>query len=408
MKCCRNILIAFVLIASCGLAANALDVTVRTVRDQKIVGELVALSRDRGVSMVLASNGSRVDMPMTDIVGIAFENDESATNDNNEKTSPHVLVASNGDRFIGMPGSFADDHVGMRLQAGGEVRLPLDNIHVWVTRSDAGTEKIIQRVAKMLANGDDVLLLKNGDNLSGIVISADWEGFELEMDDAVVRMSHDTVLAAGIVTEPAPQPSRMNGVIQLVNGSEFRADDWLLSSNQNVEHLQVRLTSGAMMKIDESSLQSLSVINGRWKWLSEIPPIDVEQTPMMDIAWNYGLDENVLGQPLQTAGKSFERGIGVHSRSVLTYELDGAYESFVTHLGMDDSGGPMSNVDASIVVDGSPVFEQANIRRGRLFGPVRIPLKGKQRLSLVVDFGAYGGIQDRFNWIESALIKAAD
>ncbi len=50
-------------------------------------------------------------------------------------------------------------------------------------------------------------------------------------------------------------------------------------------------------------------------------------------------------------------------------------------------------------------FAQQNVRRGALHGPVRLDVKRANRIELVVDFGENGDLQDRFDWVEPALIR---
>jgi len=95
----------------------------------------------------------------------------------------------------------------------------------------------------------------------------------------------------------------------------------------------------------------------------------------------------------------------VHSKSVLSYGLDGAYREFVTSFGMDDDSGRGANVKVAILVDGQQRFERSNVVSGVLHGPVRVDVAGAKRLELVVDFGLNGDVQDRFDWIEPGLVK---
>jgi hypothetical protein len=126
---------------------------------------------------------------------------------------------------------------------------------------------------------------------------------------------------------------------------------------------------------------------------------------LLSLSWDYAANRNVLGGPIRVAGESFERGIGVHSRMRLVYELGGAYRTFVTQFGLDDESGPLADVVVAVTVDGQRRFEQAHVRRGKLFGPVRIDVHDAQRLDLLVDFGDNGDLQDRFDWVEPALIR---
>ncbi len=91
--------------------------------------------------------------------------------------------------------------------------------------------------------------------------------------------------------------------------------------------------------------------------------------------------------------------------SSLTYDLKGLYREFVTSFGIDDDSGPMADVAVAILVDGKRRFSRTNVRRGELFGPVRLDVTRANRIELIVDFGENGDLQDRFDWIEAALIR---
>jgi hypothetical protein len=56
-------------------------------------------------------------------------------------------------------------------------------------------------------------------------------------------------------------------------------------------------------------------------------------------------------------------------------------------------------------VDGQQRFERSDVVRGKLHGPVRIDVSGAKQVTLEVDFGRNGDIQDRFDWIEPGLVK---
>ena len=82
-------------------------------------------------------------------------------------------------------------------------------------------------------------------------------------------------------------------------------------------------------------------------------------------------------------------------------------DSFYSDKGffLDDDSGAYADVSVSILVDGKPRFQQTGVRRGILHGPIRLNVARTKRIELIVDFGKNGDIQDRFNWVEAALIR---
>jgi len=45
------------------------------------------------------------------------------------------------------------------------------------------------------------------------------------------------------------------------------------------------------------------------------------------------------------------------------------------------------------------------VTSGKLFGPVVVETNGARTLTLEVDYGKNQDVQDRFNWIEPALLR---
>ena len=60
---------------------------------------------------------------------------------------------------------------------------------------------------------------------------------------------------------------------------------------------------------------------------------------------------------------------------------------------------------ARIFLDGQPAWEARNIRAGPPAPPVIIDIAGHKTVTLEVDYGENYDVQDRFNWIEPAVLR---
>ena len=60
---------------------------------------------------------------------------------------------------------------------------------------------------------------------------------------------------------------------------------------------------------------------GKVTFLSDLTPAKVEETPYFGHRFPWRRDVNLLGEPLKINGQSFDRGLAVHSRCILTYDL---------------------------------------------------------------------------------------
>ncbi|MGI9474439.1 MAG: NPCBM/NEW2 domain-containing protein [Rubripirellula sp.] len=118
-------------------------------------------------------------------------------------------------------------------------------------------------------------------------------------------------------------------------------------------------------------------------------------------------DKGWSGQPLRVGGKQYERGLGVHADSKITFTLDGRFERFHVIPGPDDAH--RGDMDFRIVVDGRQVFTTGTTRSngGKTHGPVEIDVLGAKQLTLIVDsLGDRGG--DHACWADAYLVKIAE
>jgi hypothetical protein len=109
---------------------------------------------------------------------------------------------------------------------------------------------------------------------------------------------------------------------------------------------------------------------------------------------------------LRLGGQSFDKGLGVHSRTALTYRLDGKYRRFEAVVGLDDASGRRGHVTVRILVDGVDRTPETvrELAHGGGAKAVRVDLRGAKALTLDVDFGRGADVQDHLNWGDARLI----
>ena len=104
-------------------------------------------------------------------------------------------------------------------------------------------------------------------------------------------------------------------------------------------------------------------------------------------------------------GREFPKGLGMHSRSTATFELSGGYQSFRSIVGLDGSTTGIGTAECSIEVDGRRVWSEHRLQRGQSI-EISLPkeLTNAKRLTLLVDFGEQGDMQDHVNWCDAVLL----
>jgi len=379
------------------------SVTLRTVEGERLEGRLVRLSLGEGV--VLQADGGRRSIAPDAWMQLMPETG-SAPPDPATKDRPVDEVTirlSYGDRLVGRVVDEAKDALVIETSDLGRVLVPLDDL-ASITTARAGTAAY--RGADDWFNRapsptDDAVLLTNGDVARGFITAIDAQGVTLDASTGPATLPYRLVVALRTVhPAPANLPAPY-ATVQLRDTSRVtaRSIDW---TDQGVE---MKLRCGSTAHTSASRIERVECATPRWTWLTELRPVSVEQVPMLALGWDYKVNRNVRGGPLVVAGQTFDHGLGVHARSVLVYELGGQYKEFVTALGLDDDSGPYADVSVTVLVDGRPRLQTTGLKRGTLNPPVRIDVTRAGRIELVVDFGQNGDLQDRFNWIEPALVR---
>ncbi len=116
------------------------------------------------------------------------------------------------------------------------------------------------------------------------------------------------------------------------------------------------------------------------------------------------------GDSILLAGRYFERGIGVHSVSVLSFLLNGKAEKFSATVGADDKGNKNMQVKFFVLGDRKILFESGAMKVGDVPKKVSIPLGGVSRLGLLVTVSqedeGYGKTYS--DWADARLVMQGE
>lgn len=324
-----------------------------------------------------------------------------------------ILV--NGDRIPGelILGDDASVILKSSLNPKG-LRVPLPAIRVlWLTAIPADAPDFPDRYSWLDANRrTDVVLLRNGDTLAG-----DIEAFTSKGQLRVKRTSDGSTatLEPDAIAAVAFNPSL--GAIRKVKGPYARfvlADGARLSvSNPTADANAVKGTAliGTAVELPVRDLISLDVLQGKATPLADLKPKREGVEPFNDLSWPWVANRSVKHRPLRLATKlgtsTFDIGLGTHSKTTLSYALDGKYRTFTALVGLDADTGRRGRASVSILVDGQSrvIPELANLTAASGAVPVSINVAKAKELTLVVDFGPVGDVQADVNWADAKLIE---
>lgn len=325
-----------------------------------------------------------------------------------ERPSKFMLQLTTGDRVGGVPVKLENDKLTWKNTSVGELLIPLSQI--------AALGRSARTVDFPPGNrSEDVVTLANGDIVRGIVasMSADSIGVKTaDAADAPANVQLDSIVSVtfastGISAGVSTQKSAPSYRIRLDDGSSIVGTSLALAGAK----LTISI-GGVVREIGLDNVSGIEQVNGPVSWLTSIRPREDVQTPFVGIAavdggsmWRTRIDTDVAGQPFVVGGRSFQRGIGVHSYSRLVFPLDGSYKAFRTRYGMNDSL-VRADVTVRILVGGKTVHEAKNVKAGVLSPVVVVDLPADAKeLALEVDYGEGIDVEDRLNWLEPALLR---
>ncbi len=252
----------------------------------------------------------------------------------------------------------------------------------------------------------DVVMLNNGDARIGAVLGmkSPTDPVILKEESRETRIDAGHILAIAMNTDLARalRPRRAYGRLVLDNGGRLG----LLSATADAAMLTGKTLFGAEVKIPLERIVSLDIRQGKAVYLSDLKPRRYEHTPFLGVRWPYEMDRSVGGGRLRVAGHTFDKGIGLHSDSRLTFDLGGAYRRFESTVGLDNLGGRGGSVRIRVLVDGQAKIgddKELSIATGPR--EVNVDVTGAKELTLVVEFGNGGDVGDHVDWADARVIK---
>lgn len=318
------------------------------------------------------------------------------------------LFLSGGDRISSRLLRFDDQFAYARSLSLGNLKIPLDLVIGFLAEPPgqrATPTTPSERLDSLLfePRESDLVLLTNGDRLNGSILRIDEDVLLLQQEQAETRLERSQVQGLGLDPALLNQPKDIGPhlEIHLADGSRLSGSPRGFQQGKLI--LETRFGPSVECPTDQILLGYL--VGGRITYLSEVEPAGAEYVEYIGPIPPYQTDHNVLGRPLRVRGMTFEKGIGMQSRTLLAYRLDGSARRFQAQVALDDDAGPWASVVFKVLLDGRLAFESPLLRAGDPPVMIDLPLEQARFLILTSDFGTNGNVQDYADWLEPRLIK---
>jgi hypothetical protein len=316
----------------------------------------------------------------------------------------HVVFA-NGDRLLGDVTELVGER--LRLRRGQETfALPLSALSVlWLAAPEGAEPDRLRRRLSAETRTRDVIHLRNGDTVEGVLTGLDGRTVRLEVQRKGLTIERGKVALIALNSEltAAPKPRAAYGRLVLRDGTRLALASATCADGKTLLG-DTLFKTGVSFPLDD--VLALTIEGGPAVYLSELKAKKYEHTPYLGLSWPYVLDGSVDRRDLRLGDSTFERGVGLHTASRLSYDLAGRYRRFEALVGLDDHSGKGGSARIRVLVDGKPAEggDRELTRPGEPIA-VRVDVAGAKELTLVADFGERGGVRGHVNWADARLIK---
>ncbi|MDA7980392.1 MAG: NPCBM/NEW2 domain-containing protein, partial [Pirellulales bacterium] len=255
--------------------------------------------------------------------------------------------------------------------------------------------------ALQAADASDLIVVRAGDNLDylDVVIQAVTpDEVTVQVDGEERSLGRERV--DGLIFANPNPPQLGNPLCILDIGLPIHVRTLKLTD----QRLTVRTQSGISLALPLGSIRGYDFSAGKLMYLGDVEPDVMNVVKFLGPAFPLELEmhkprrnQSPDGQPISIQSQVYRKGLGIRSKTELTYRLRGEYRRFEAIAGIDDEvRGRGGHVQLIIRGDDKVLFDEAvDDSRGAV--PLTLDVSGVNRLTILVDFGENQGFADHLD-----------
>jgi hypothetical protein len=363
-------------------------------------GRIVAIGPDQ---ITLASDeNAREDLPIRSLVKLTRE--PRALPQGLEGS--HVLFPE-GDRLMRViVGATTDTAVEVQSHSAlGKLTIPLDSILGLVLAPPTDTDAFDQLWEQVRGErrSTDVVWMANGDRQTGGFLGLDDRIVNFQIEGKPVEIDRTGVIALGF--DPAvanyTRPKSDFLEVTLADGTRLGVTDAKVDKGQ----VNAKTRFGQPVRFPITDLVRIDPRTQEVQYLSERKVDAQSYDSYFGPTRPVRLDRTIDGHRFQLGGRSYERGLGTQSRTLLAYRLKPGDRRFQALVGVDDRAGPLGSVVFRVLVDKEPLLTTPSLTARDLPKAIDIDVSRAKSLILITEFGDRGDVRDHADWVEARIIK---
>lgn len=387
-----------------GLACMAASGTVTTLAGKTTEGTVEGI---RDGKLVVRQGEQAATLPLEEVLSISLGKPAPGP-------APRALFLADGSELEGTVDGIAGEEVAVRSESLGEMRLPLSAVRaVRLPAAKAVDAEAAAAFDRERAEGrethDVLFAIRDGGVLPipATVLAMDGTEVRIRWEDKERAVARERLLGIVFGKAGAPPPPPADAArIALADGSVLRAPIRAWGEGR----LRIA-TSGREIEVPEARVVRIEFAPDRLAYLSDKEPSKAEESPYLKGASGYGVgwpmrrDASARGGKIRIRGTVHEKGLGVHSRSRLEFDLNGDYRTFFALAGIDDAAEARGDCVFRVLGDGRPLVPECRRTGADPAQEISADVAGVRLLVLEVDFGQGFDLGDFADWAEARVVK---
>ncbi|HUO07568.1 MAG TPA: NPCBM/NEW2 domain-containing protein [Phycisphaerae bacterium] len=430
MATCFRLLrpLRFLIISGCAIAASAMParrvraLSVETFDDKSTAGTIVGIADNQLALKPKNVDAASIRIPLGDItvINLTWQDRQAyitppPTPSTQPATGPAAAASSmkwrvdlaSNDHVVASITDWSDTAITLALDNRLVLKVPVEQIRaVWC--SVAYLVKTAKDL-KISAEAQDIAFVeKDGEvkPVTGLAAGIDGGDLKFQFEGEARKIKLERLVGILLSQREIPTVKSLYSTFSLVNGDVLSGR---IQSFSNGHFQLIPLASSDSSPIDISlgTISKIEFHNGRLVRLTDLTPASVSQSPYFDRLMPFQVNQSLTGGPLILPEGSVNNGIAVHSRCVLTYAIDSAFDRFKARIGFQQPEGKLGRAACRVVGDGNVLWEDQDLRGSSKSTPLDISVAGVKQLTLEVDYGKNQDVGDRVIWAEPRLIRPA-
>jgi hypothetical protein len=397
---------SLLLVVLCACTTFAADPPeLRPLKGEKFKGDLVTLTEKE---IVLQVNGKPVATPVEGVLQLEFR---APTN---PQDSYSLVELTDGSTLRCSQVAFKNKDAVLTLTTGETATVPMALLSM--VMREANDVRLVAAWKDLLGTTRrprDVLVRKLESGklayLEGTFYDAAEDGstIDLKLQGQEEKTKVAVGKVHGIVFSRQPDPNMPPRLCEVLDGQggKLFAKTVVLKGGKLVVDTQC----GGRFGYTPEAIARLDYSKGKLTYLSDI---EVARVKLVQVAYlstpDFKRDRNVDNtDPIRVAGKRYDKGLAMHARTELTFDLEGEYREFKAVAGIDDNvtQGSEDPVVVRIEGDGKELLT-LNVTRKEGAKPINLNIKDVQKLRIVVDKSADGlGIGSHVDLADAKVSK---